>query len=433
MNRDCKDPEAQRDSLTGLPDRKCFSMLLEKILMQALRDNSYEAVLCLDLDRFKELNDAVGYDTGDEIIRCVAARLGEFSEGRGRVCRLGGNEFLMHLHGAAGEAGTTALAREVQTLFARPFQVEGLEIFLTASIGVAVGPVHGHGSQVLIHNAEMAMYRTKEKGGNGVDLYCLDIGSGISEKAAMEQALRRALKRQEFTTFYQPLVEADSCRIKGLECLVRWVHPEWGIIPPGKFIGLAEETGLIIPIGEWVLRTACEHGVRWQTRRKERIRIAVNISARQFQQESFTADVEAILKETGMNPENCELEITESVTIQDPERVLDKLQRLRNLGLSLSIDDFGTGYSSLSYLKQFPIQTLKIDRSFVCDLPGSSRDEAIVRSILALAHGLDLEVVAEGVETEEQLEFLRALECDLVQGYFTGRPGPVEEIERLLV
>ena len=325
-----------------------------------------------------------------------------------------------------------AVAQKILAAVAKPFIVDAQEFHITASIGISTYPGDSEDMQGLLKNADIAMYRAKEQGKNNYQFYSAQMNVHTLERLALESDLRRALERNEFLLHYQPKVDIGSGRIIGMEALVRWQQPGKELIPPAQFIPLAEETGLIVPIGEWVLKTACARNKAWQEQGLPRLRIAVNLSARQFAHESLLTDVARVLNETGLDPAWLEFEITESMVMHDPEHAVTLLSRLKAMGIHLSIDDFGTGYSSLSYLKRFPIDSVKIDRSFIQDLPGDGDDAAITRAIIAMAHSLRLKVIAEGVETEAQLGFLREHGCDEMQGYLFSRPLPEDELLRLL-
>jgi diguanylate cyclase (GGDEF)-like protein/PAS domain S-box-containing protein len=422
---------ANFDPLTGLPNRTLFSDRLSQALQRALRHKRSVAVLFLDLDRFKNINDTLGHAFGDLVLKNVSERLAACIREGDTVARLGGDEFVLILDNLAQEEDTRLIAQKVLSTLSSPFSVEGHEFFITTSIGIALYPNDGNTYESLIKNADTAMYRAKEKGKNNYQHYSPALNAKISERLAMETHLRRALERNEFELHYQPLVAPAWGRVIGVEALLRWKRPGVGMIPPSDFIPLAEETGLILPIGEWVLQTACAQNRAWQSAGLPPIRVAVNLSGGQFQQQHLVEDIAAILHETGLSPEYLELELTESIIMKSTEATVTTLRRMAELGIRISVDDFGTGYSSLSYLKRFPVSTLKIDRTFVGDLTTDPDDKAIVKAIITLAHSLKLGVVAEGVETREQLQFLQSLQCDYVQGELFSKPVPADKVAPL--
>ncbi|MSQ87779.1 MAG: bifunctional diguanylate cyclase/phosphodiesterase [Betaproteobacteria bacterium] len=348
------------------------------------------------------------------------------------VSRLGGDEFMVLIEGPPRPADVAEVAQKILAAVARPVLLEPQEFHLTASIGISVCPGDGDDLQSLMKNADTAMYRAKEQGKNNFQFYSAQINVHTLERIALESDLRHALEREEFLLHYQPKVDVGSNRIVGMEALVRWQRPGQELIAPARFIPLAEETGLIVPIGEWVLKTACLQNKAWQDQGLPRLRIAVNLSPRQFAHPSLLQDVARVLAETGLDPIWLEFEITESMVIRDPEHAVSLLRSLKEMGIHLSIDDFGTGYSSLSYLKRFPLNSVKIDRSFIQDLPGDSNHTEITQAIIAMAHSLRLGAIAEGVETEEQLRFLRLHGCNQMQGYLFSKPLPADQFLRLL-
>jgi diguanylate cyclase (GGDEF)-like protein/PAS domain S-box-containing protein len=424
---------ANHDALTDLANRNLLGDRLQQALELTRRDGRLLGVLFLDLDRFKDINDSVGHSVGDALLRSVAARLAELVRSCDTVARQGGDEFIILLSEPKDGLEVGQVAQRIVDGLAAPFVVGGHELHVTASIGVTVFPLDGDDMQALLRNADTAMYRAKEENGNNFQFYSRDMGLRALERASLETALRHAIERNEFELVYQPKVDLAHGRIIGAEALIRWRHPELGLVSPVRFIPLAEDTGLIIPIGEWVLRTACLQNKAWQDAGLPLFRVAVNLSARQFRQASLVQDVADILQESGLEAQYLELELTESLVMHDAEQFIAKLGGIKALGVRLSIDDFGTGYSSLSYLKRFPIDTLKIDQSFVRDIVTDADDAAIVRSIISLGHSLNLKVIAEGVETEAQLAYLRHHRCDEMQGYFFSRPLAPEAFATLLV
>jgi diguanylate cyclase (GGDEF)-like protein/PAS domain S-box-containing protein len=419
---------AHFDGLTGLPNRTMFNERLNHALTHARRNERSLAVLFIDLDRFKNINDTLGHDAGDHVLREIARRLRGCLRESDTVGRLGGDEFVVQVEEPPRPLNAAVVAQKLLDATSMPFVVQGQEFHITASIGISTYPDDGADLQTLMKNADIAMYRAKEHGKNNFQFYSAQFNVHSLERLTLESNLRRALARDEFLLHYQPIMDVRSGLITGVEALLRWQEPALGLIPPAQFIQLAEETGLIVPIGEWVLKTACARNKAWQDRGWAPVRIAVNLSPRQFAHEDLLQDVARVLKETGMDPRLLDLEITEGVVMRNPEQAVGLLTRLKALGIHVSIDDFGTGYSSLNYLKRFPLDTLKIDRTFISDLPGNQDDAAITRAIVAMAHSLRLRVVAEGVETAEQLNFLRDCDCDEVQGYYFSRPRAERDI-----
>ena len=424
---------AYNDLLTGLPNRTLFFDQLGKSLEQAIANNGSLAVLFLDLDRFKYVNDNLGHDVGDRLLVAVAHRVRRSVRNVDCVARLGGDEFTVVLDELDGPAAAAAAAQNICRVLAAPFQIDGHDIFVTSSVGIAMYPNDGTDVSTLVKHADTAMYRAK-KNNSGFQFFEASMEHSISEHVRMESDLRRALDNEELDVFYQPQARLDSGEIIGMEALVRWHHPIRGVVSPVEFIPLAEETGLIKPLGDWVLRTACTQLKRWMDMPEmPRLRVAVNLSVKQLLQKDFAASVESALETTGLPADFLELEITESTLMENAQDTLEALHRLRSLGVRLSIDDFGTGYSSLSYLKRFPVDIIKIDRSFVRDTPNDADDAAIVTGIIALAHSLRLEVVAEGVESEAQLTFLRDQACDILQGYYLSKPIPADKFEHFIL
>jgi diguanylate cyclase (GGDEF)-like protein len=424
--------QVYHDPLTGLPNRMLFEDRLTLEMAHARRDKQGLAVMFLDLDHFKLINDTLGHSVGDQLLQDVAHRLRDALRGTDTVARMGGDEFALLLTRVTHAENVARVAQKIFHVLKPPFNFGGHDFHITPSIGITLYPNDGEDTQTLLKNADTALYRAKEQGRNVYQFYTPAMNSKTLERLALENNLRRALERKEFVVYYQPRVKISTKRIIGMEALVRWQHPELGLISPVKFIPLAEETGLIIPLGEWVLRTACEQTKAWQEAGFPPLRVGVNLSARQFQQPNLVERVAQVLKETGLHPHYLELEITESAAMQNAEYTLPVLYYLKEMGIHISIDDFGTGYSSLSYLKKFPFHTLKLDQSFIRDLTTDPNDAMIAKVVITLAHGLKLEVVAEGVETQEQLDFLKQLQGDEVQGYLFSKPLPAEEFEELL-
>jgi diguanylate cyclase (GGDEF)-like protein len=422
---------AYHDGLTGLPNRLVFQDRLALAVAQAHRRGKGLAVLFLDLDRFKVINDSLGHSVGDLLIREVAVRLRSCLRVGDTVARLGGDEFTLLLPDVEDAMDTVRVANKALEIIRMPFDIDGRELFVTASMGISLYPGDGHDPETLVKNADAAMYRAKEQGRDTYQLYTPALNATALERLALESSLRKALAQDELLLHYQPILDVATRRVHGLEALLRWRHPELGLVSPGEFIPLAELTGLILPMGPWVLRTACAQTRAWQERQPG-LRIAVNLSARQFQEPGLVSHVTAALEETGLEPRYLQLEITETNAMHHAQTAIQTLRELKALGVGLSIDDFGTGYSSLSYLKRFPIDTLKIDQSFIRDIGTDPDDAAIASAIIALAHTLKLSVVAEGVETPEQLSFLSRYGCDRTQGYLFSPPLPAEGCAELL-
>jgi diguanylate cyclase (GGDEF)-like protein/PAS domain S-box-containing protein len=423
---------AHHDPLTGLPNRALFRDRCQAALLRARRRETRLGLMFIDLDHFKQINDSLGHDVGDLLLQSVAERLRECVRESDTVARLGGDEFTILLDELQESEGAARIAEKLLAALTIPFALGGHELFTSASVGISFYPSDGDDVQALLKNADAAMYRAKSLGRNTYQFFAAEMNTEVFETLKLTSRLRLALERNEFVLHYQPIVDLASGKVNALEALLRWNHPELGVVPPSRFISLAEDSGLIIPIGEWVLENACAQMKAWQIKGIAPQRMAVNLSVRQFKQKDLAQRIEAILRETGLASHVLELEITESVVMEDPaaaERVLD---RLHDIGIHIAVDDFGTGYSSLSYLKQFPIDFLKIDRSFVQDIPNDRDDVAIARAIIALAKALELRVIAEGVETEQQRAFLEAEGCEEAQGYLLSRPIDAEEMECFL-
>jgi diguanylate cyclase (GGDEF)-like protein/PAS domain S-box-containing protein len=421
---------AYDDALTGLPNRTLFNDRLTLALAQAHRNREKLAIMLVDLDRFKIINDTLGHAIGDQLLRGVAQRLVSSLREGDTVARLGDDEFALLLPGMDQIEDVAKTAQKIIEIVKSAFYFEGHELYVTPSIGIALYPNDGEDVQTLLKNANTALHRAKEQGRNTYQLYTPAMNATALERLALESRLYRALEREEFVIYYQPQINIHTGRVVGVEALVRWRHPKLGLILPGKFIPLAEETGFIIPLGEWVLLTACAQNKAWQDAGFPPLRMAVNLSISHFKREDLTKMLTQVLEKTGLPPSYLELELTESIGMENVERAITKLRELKALGVKLSIDDFGTGYSSLSYLKRFPIDTLKIDQSFVQHIPTNPSDAAITTAIIAMAHSLNLKVIAEGVETEEQLAFLRPYRCDEMQGFLFSKPLPAEEFIR---
>jgi diguanylate cyclase (GGDEF)-like protein/PAS domain S-box-containing protein len=414
--------QTNRDALTGLANRSLLRDRLGQAISYAYRYGHPIWVMFVDLDRFKFINDTLGHQAGDTLLKAVAYRLQSAVRETDTVARMGGDEFVLVLTERDDDGLTTGIVQRVMDAIAAPLDIHGHEFFITCSIGVAVYPADGEKSEDLIKHADIAMYRAKETGRNNFQFYTSTMNEKAMERLRLEGDLRNALERDEFELHYQPQVDLQSGEIVGVEALIRWRHPELGMISPARFIALAEETGLIVPIGAWVIRTACMQNKAWQANGIAHLRVSVNLSARQFAHNDLVESIAHALNEAQLEPQYLEIELTESLVMADVERAIGVLRELKALGVQLSIDDFGTGYSSLSYLKRFPIDVLKIDRSFVNDITTDPDDAAIVSTIVSLAHSLRLQVIAEGVETEAQLAYLRQHDCDQMQGYFFSPP-----------
>ena len=436
---------AYYDELTELPNRELFSQSLERTIRIAERDNQKFAVLFVDLDRFKRINDTLGHSIGDELLKDVANRLAKctrstdsvalldpVANGGVKLARLGGDEFVIKLYGIDAEGKVAAIASRIIDALTPPFACAGHQFVVTPSIGIALYPQDGKTGEELLMNADSAMYRAKNVGRNNYKFYSETMRTKSLHRLDLESLIRTAMEKQQFELYFQPKVAAKTFRLVGAEALMRWHHPIRGNIAPDEFIPIAEETGLIVPIGQWVLREACKQVKLWSTSPVGTVPVSVNISSHQFRDSGLINDVMSAVSGAGISTEFLELEITESVLLQDVDQTLIELQALKEAGISLSIDDFGTGYSSLSYLKRFPIDTIKIDRSFVKDLDKDADDAAICAAILAMSTQLGLNVVAEGVETREQLEFLRRHGCNHIQGYICSKALSASDFFALL-
>ncbi len=423
---------AYHDALTGLSNRKHFRERLDQGLVHARRTGRMLAVIFLDLDRFKTINDTLGHDIGDLLLQSTAGRLKNCVRKEDTVSRQGGDEFTLLIAEVSHVKDAIGIADKILESIKQPYMLEGHELFITTSVGVAFFPDDGEDAETLLKNADVAMYRAKEEGRDCYQLYTPAMQANTLEKLELENSLRRAMERNELTVYYQPQVSLKTGEIVGAEALARWRHNEKGMVPAMEFIPLAEDIGLIVPIGEWVLRTACEQNRAWQGAGLPPIRMAVNLSVLMFQQKGLVDVVSGVLKETGLAPEFLELEVTETVLMKDFDAAATTLITLKDMGVHVAIDDFGTGYSSLSYLKRLSVGRLKIDKSFVRDLTIHPDDDAIVTATVAMAHSLKLTALAEGVETRQQLEFLRSAQCDEIQGNLFSKPLPHEEFEGLL-
>ena len=424
---------ATHDALTGLPNRHLLQDRIQQALAYDMRLQRQMAVLFIDLDHFKTINDSLGHEIGDLLLKAVADRLKFCIRNEDTVARQGGDEFIVVLNSIAESLDAAKVAQKILDSLMQSFHIHNNELHINGSIGIAVFPEDGVNAETLLKNSDVAMYHAKKNGRNNYQFFTDELNKSAYERHILSLDLRYALERNELLLYYQPVMDMPNHNLYGVEALLRWRHPEQKLITPDKFINLAEETGLIIPIGEWVLKTVCMQIKAWQDQGFYVPRVAINLSARQFRDKDLINNISRILSETGVKAEYIALEITESMLIDNIEKVVETLNRLHAMGLHISIDDFGTGYSSLSYLKQFPIHTLKIDRSFVRDLVTDRNDRTIVAAIIAMAHSLEMEVIAEGIEIEEQLNFLVTQKCNHYQGYYFSKPVTVSEIELMLM
>ncbi|MFO7643667.1 MAG: EAL domain-containing protein [Desulfosarcina sp.] len=418
---------AYHDNLTGLPNRALFSRLLYHQMQLARRYEKRLALMFLDLDRFKAINDSLGHDAGDELLKKMGRRIGESLRESDIVARLGGDEFIMLLPEITEETQVTTVAGKILAAVARPFTLAEQEFHITISIGIAMFPADGEDEQTLMKSADTAMYHAKEGGKNSFRFYSEKLNTDSLERLTLESSLRKALENNEFRLFYQSKQDMTTDRITGIEALLRWQHPDLGLIPPMQFIPLAEENGLIVPIGRWVFKTACRQNLAWQNQGFPKLSMAVNISKRQFFDEDFLKDVRDALQESGMAPELLELEITEAILMHDMDWTIRILKDLKQMGVRVAIDDFGTGYSSLSKLKEFPLDTLKIDGSFIQNMIPNAEIKSLTTALIELGKSLGFTVIAEGVESKEQADLLRTYSCDQFQGFYINKPMPPEE------
>lgn len=423
---------AYYDTITQLPNRTLFEDRLAQAVAIAKSNNQTLGVLFISLDQFKKVNDTLGHGPGDSLLREFAERLKSCINETDTVARFGNDEFAFLRTQVEGTKDVIETIGSLSQVLKFSFDLDGQELFATASVGVSLFPMDGADGQTLLKNAGAALYKAKRSGGANYQFYTADMHELASRRLALETSLRRAIQNKEFLIHYQPRVSVDSLEITGVEALVRWQHPQLGLISPAEFIPLAEDTGLIVPIGQWVMRQACRQNKLWQEQGFAPIQMAVNICARQFHDHDLAQTVIHILDETNLAPQHLELELTESSIMQNAELAANVLSRLKGMGVNISIDDFGTGFSSLASLKRLPIDALKIDKSFVSDVTTDPDDAALVMAIITLAHNLRLKVIAEGVETEEQLTFLHLLRCDEIQGFLFSKPLPAEALESLL-
>jgi diguanylate cyclase (GGDEF)-like protein len=424
---------ASHDALTGLPNRTLLGDRLSQAVLRARRDDRWVTVLFIDLDNFKLVNDSLGHNAGDELLKRIAGRMVGCVRATDTVVRLGGDEFVVVLADQPKSAeAISGVVKKIQSAIAEAVCLEGHDLRATSSIGIANYPDDGVDANALMANADAAMYRAKEVGRDNFQFYTPELNTKVHEKFLLQEELRNAVARSEFVLHYQPQVDLRTGRVFAVEALIRWNHPKHGIVPPTKFIPLAEETGLIVSIGDWVLREACRQNKSWQDAGVPPMAVSVNVSARQFRERDLVSRVAAALSEGGLEAKYLELELTESLIMQDVGLAVATMKDLRRLGLQLSIDDFGTGYSSLSALKTFPVARLKIDKSFIDGILSDENDKAVAGAVMSLGRALNLRVIAEGVETEAQAAFLRSINCDEIQGYLFSKPLPAAEIEELL-
>jgi diguanylate cyclase (GGDEF)-like protein/PAS domain S-box-containing protein len=422
---------AYHDELTGLANRKLFNDRLDQAILAANANQDNLAIMFIDLDQFKMVNDTLGHNFGDLLLKEVATRLTSCIREVDLVARQSGDEFILLIKNVSTKEADT-FAKKILKSLDFPFMLGGNELFITASIGISLFPQHGTDAHILIKNADAAMYDVKYNGKNHFRYYSFDIEKSNQRRMMITNGLHKAIENKEFELYYQPKIDIYTNSVIGVEALIRWKHPIYGPLPPSEFIPIAEETGLILPIGEWVFRKACEHHKRWERLGIAPYNICINVSPRQFSDEQLHDKITKVLKDYDFRPNYLELEITESVAMNNIDEAIDKLNQFKELGVKLALDDFGTGFSSLNYLRSFPIDLVKIDRSFIKDILNNSQNASIVSAIIDICHSLKLIVVAEGVESIEQLEYLRTHSCDVVQGYYFCKPVPLDEIERIL-
>ena len=423
---------ANHDALTDLPNRNLLDDRIHQAIAQAQRGKHKFGLLLLDLDRFKNVNDGYGHAFGDELLLTIASHLHKSVRDSDTVARLGGDEFVILLSPLQTHEEIYPVVRRLLNIFTLPVTIQGSDLYTSTSIGIAVFPDDGNDIGVLLKHADIAMYRAKEMGRNGFQFFEPDMSAHATNRLELENAMRGAIEREEFVLYYQPQTDVKSGKITSVEALIRWQHPKEGLLSPDRFLKIAEETGLIIPIGVWVLKTACTQAKAWQDASMPSHRVSVNISAKQFWEGQLVKTVKRVLNETGLSAKDLELEITETVFLRDIDETIRTIHELRAMGIMVSMDDFGTGYSSLTYLRQLPIEKLKIDGSFIHDMTTTARSSVLLTQIIQLAHAMKLEVVAEGVETEKEYDFLVENHCDVVQGFYLQRPVPSDELEKLL-
>ncbi|MDO9218381.1 MAG: EAL domain-containing protein [Lacisediminimonas sp.] len=423
---------AHSDSVTGLPNRHAFNARLAFALSKVDQFGGMVGLLFLDLDNFKAVNDTLGHQNGDRLLKLVAQRLVKILRTTDTICRIGGDEFAVILESASSSRESESVAAKLLAALNEPFVIDNIDLHVTASLGLSIYPIDTTDLQALTRNADTAMYQAKNRGKNAFERFHPDMEQRAKKRVQLENSMRRAMERNELRVFFQPQISIATRRIVAVEALLRWEHPELGLIQPVEFIPIAEESGLIVPLGKWVLEAACQQAARWAAEGMRELHMAVNLSVRQMREETMVDDILSILRDTGVSPGQLELEITETVLMENVDDNVRLLTRLKAAGVRIAVDDFGTGYSSMAYLKRFPIDQLKIDRAFITGLPGDAEDRAITTAIIAMAHSLGVMVVAEGVETAAQLAFLDENGCDRVQGYFLGAPLPGPHITALL-
>jgi diguanylate cyclase (GGDEF)-like protein len=433
VTKEAFEHQATHDALTGLPNRSLLSDRLEQTILMARRHRNQAAVLFLDLDNFKVINDSLGHDIGDQLLKTIAGRLTDVVRSSDTVSRQAGDEFVTILSDLTEPENAAKVAGKIIERVSAPLVLGSHDVSITCSIGISIYPKDGDDVPALLRNADAALYRAKEHGKNGFQFFTAEMNTRLYERMEMEHQLRLALEREEFILYYQPKVSLHTGRIVGMEALIRWHHPEKGIVAPGRFIPLAEETGLIEPIGEWVLKAVCGQAKAWRKKGLPRFPVAVNISARQFRLNTLDKLVKSTVHDAGLEPTDIELEVTESLLMLNTGSVMSILRELKDFGIGLILDDFGTGYSSLSYLKRFPFDKLKLDISFVRNITREPDSAAIALAIIAMAHALNLKVIAEGVETEGQMRYMHRHGCDEMQGYYYSRPLPAFDFERLVL
>jgi diguanylate cyclase (GGDEF)-like protein/PAS domain S-box-containing protein len=423
---------AQHDSLTDLPNRALLNDRLAQAMALSVRHGDKIAVLLLDVDRFKHINDSLGRAMGDRLLRSISRRLACCVRATDTVCRQGGDEFIVFFSDVVMPQDAAVCAEKILAAVSEPHQIDEQQIHVTASIGIVIFPDDGSDSEVLLKNADFAMYQAKNSGRNNYRFYESELNSAATERQSLENSLRHAIERHEFELHYQPKIRLETGRISAVEALLRWRHPQLGLIPPAQFIAIAEESGLIVPIGQWVLREGCRQATLWRGSGLRSIRLAVNVSAVELRSKYFAASVQKILDDTGFDPRSLELELTETFLMQDSKSTVAVLRKIKDMGIQLALDDFGTGYSSLSYMRRFPIDTLKVDQSFIRDLTTDADDASIVDAVISMGKSLHMRVVAEGVETLEQLRFLERHLCPEAQGYYFSRPVAADAFAELV-
>ena len=423
---------AHFDNITSLSNRHFFNDRLSSVVARAVQFNVRAVVMFIDLDNFKIVNDTLGHDAGDKLLRMVAERLSQTLRYGDVISRIGGDEFAIILENVEKISHAVMVAEKCLASLSEPILVDGNEVYVGASIGISACPDDASDMHELLKHADTAMYYAKNKGKNTYQMFLPDMKEGAQKRLTLESRLRRALERNEFTLYYQPQIDLNTQRMNGVEALIRWIHPELGIVSPAEFIPISEEIGLIVPIGEWILETACLQLKAWHDKGQTQLSMSVNLSGRQLKEDDFVERIKDIVRKTGADPTALHLELTESMLMDAGSSTIEKLEQICALGIRLEIDDFGTGYSSMSYLKRYPISTLKVDQSFVRDLPHDSDNAAITNAIIAMAHSLKMRVIAEGVETAEQSAFLISSGCSYGQGYLFSRPVPAEQIEQLI-